>query len=299
MVFYKIMSFKSGFISIVGRPNVGKSTLLNAILGEKIVIVSSKPQTTRNAVRGVKNTDGAQMIFVDTPGIHKGRGRMTEFMVGEALASLSEVDVVLYMVDASRKIGEEEAFILDKLRRVKAPVVLAINKIDTVARKSLLPLMAKLSKRMEFVDVIPISARKEDGTEALVEILKGLLPEGPEYYSKDMITDQSERFLVSELIREKVFELTKEEIPYSVAVEIEEFKEKSDIIRIGAVINVERDSQKGIVIGKGGGMLKIVGSEARTDIEKLLQKKVFLKLFVRVTRDWSKNDRDLKEFGYK
>ncbi|VAV84126.1 GTP-binding protein Era [hydrothermal vent metagenome] len=293
------MSFKSGFIAIVGRPNVGKSTLLNAILGEKIVIVSSKPQTTRNAVRGVKNLSDAQMVFVDTPGIHRGRGRMSEFMVGEALSSLGEVDVVLYMVDASRKVGEEEAFIMDKLRSVKAPVVLAINKVDTVAKESLLPLIAKLSKRLEFVDIIPISARREDGTEKLLEILKGLLPEGPEYYPKDMVTDQSERFLVGELVREKVFELTKEEIPYSVAVEIEEFKEKSDIVRIGAVINVERDSQKGIVIGKGGGMLKQIGSEARVDIEKLLQKKIFLKLFVRVTRDWSKKDRDLKEFGYK
>ncbi len=293
------MLFRSGFIAIVGRPNVGKSTLLNAILGEKIVIVSSKPQTTRNAVRGVKNLPGAQMVFVDTPGIHKGRGRMSEFMVGEALSSLAEVDVVLYMVDASRKVGEEEAFIMDKLRSVKAPVVLAINKVDTVAKESLLPLIAKLSKRLDLAAIIPISARREDGTEKLLEILIGLLPEGPEYYPKDMVTDQSERFLVSELIREKVFELTKEEIPYSVAVEIEEFKEKSDIVRIGAVINVERDSQKGIVIGKGGGMLKQIGSEARVDIEKLLDKKVFLKLFVRVTRDWTKKDRDLKEFGYK
>ncbi|VAW38107.1 GTP-binding protein Era [hydrothermal vent metagenome] len=299
MVFYKIMSFRSGFIAIVGRPNVGKSTLLNAILGEKLVIVSSKPQTTRNAVRGVKNLDGAQMVFVDTPGIHKGRGRMSEFMVGEALSLLGEVDIVLYMVDASRKVGEEEAFIMNKLRSVKAPVVLAINKVDTVAKESLLPLIARLSKRLEFADIIPVSARREDGTEQLLEILRGLLPEGPEYYSKDMITDQSERFLVGELIREKVFELTKEEIPYSVAVEIEEFKEAEDLVRIGAVINVERDSQKGIVIGKGGGMLKQVGSEARADIERLLGKKVFLKLFVKVTRDWSKKDRDLKEFGYK
>jgi len=299
MVFYRIMSFRSGFIAIVGRPNVGKSTLLNAILGEKIVIVSSKPQTTRNAVRGVKNLEGAQMVFVDTPGIHKGRGRLSEFMVGEALSSLDEVDIVLYMVDASRKMGEEETFIMDRLRSVKAPIVLAINKIDRVAKDSLLPLIERFSTRLDFTDIVPIAARKEDGTERLLEILKGLLPEGPEYYPEDMVTDQSERFLVSELIREKVFELTKEEIPYSVAVQIEEFKETDDIVRIGAVINVERDSQKGIVIGKGGLMLKQVGSEARADIEKLLAKKVFLKLFVRVTRDWSKKDRDLKEFGYK
>jgi GTP-binding protein Era len=293
------MLFKSGFIAIVGRPNVGKSTLLNAILGEKIVIVSSKPQTTRNAVRGVKNLDGAQMVFVDTPGIHRGRGRMSEFMVGEALSALNEVDVVLYMVDASRKMGEEETFILDKLRGVKAPVVLAINKIDSVSRQSLLPLITRFSRRMDFKDVVLISALKEDGTEKLVELLKELLPEGPEYYPLDMVTDQPERFLVAELVREKVFELTKEEIPYSIAVEIEEFKESEDIVRIGAVINVERKSQKGIVIGKGGLMLKQVGSEARVDMEKLLGKKVFLKLFVKVTRDWSKNDRDLKEFGYK
>jgi GTP-binding protein Era len=224
---------------------------------------------------------------------------MSEFMVGEALSSLNEVDVVLYMVDASRKIGEEETFILGKLRGVKAPVILAINKIDSVSRQSLLPLIGRFSRRMDFRDVVLISARKEDGIDKLVELLKGLLPEGPEYYPKDMITDQSVRFLVAELVREKVFELTKEEIPYSVAVEIEEFKESEDIIRIGAAINVERNSQKGIVIGKGGLMLKQVGSEARADMERLLGKKVFLKLFVKVTRDWSKKDRDLKEFGYK
>lgn len=272
---------------------------MNAILGEKIVIVSSKPQTTRNAVRGVKNLDDAQMIFVDTPGIHLGKGRMSEFMVGEALSALSEVDAVLYMVDASRKMGAEEAFIMDKLKDVKAPIVLAINKIDGISRQSILPLIEKFSRRMNFRDIVPISALKEDGTERLVGLLKELLPEGPEYYPKDMITDQSERFLVAELVREKVFELTKEEIPYSVAVEIEEFKESEDIIRIGAAINVERDSQKGIVIGKGGLMLKQIGSEARVDMERLLGKKVFLKLFVKVTRDWSKKDRDLKEFGYK
>ncbi|MFQ5465718.1 MAG: GTPase Era [Thermodesulfobacteriota bacterium] len=291
-------TFRSGFISIIGRPNAGKSTLLNALLGEKISIVTPKPQTTRKTIRGVLNAPGCQMVFVDTPGIHRARGLLNEFMVREALSTLSDVDVILYMVEADRPVSEDDRFIMEGLKGLKAPVVLAVNKIDKVAKARLLPLIEEYSKLHGFASVVPISALTGDGLDVLTGELAGLLPEGPRYFPEDMITDEPERVIVAEIIREKVFLATRQEIPYSVAVVIEEFKEGEGLISISAAINVERDSQKGMVIGRGGRMLKRIGTEARSEIESLLGVKVFLKLFVRVQKDWTRSPGALKEFGY-
>jgi GTP-binding protein Era len=295
------MSFKSGFIAIIGRPNVGKSTLLNTLLGEKVAIVSEKPQTTRNRIRGVKNLEDAQIIFVDTPGIHRAKGLLNEYMVRQAMASLKDVDGVLYLVEATRGIDEVEEFIISSLKRFKTPVILAINKVDVSAKPRLLPLIEEYSKRFPFIEIVPISALNGDGVDLLTDILPGVLPEGPRYFPEDILTDQSERFVVSEIIREKVFIFTRQEVPYSAAVFVEEFKEDAEknLVTIKAVINVERDSQKGIIIGKGGKMIKTIGSSARVDIERLLGVRVFLELFVRVQKEWTKNRRSLKEFGYK
>lgn len=291
-------TFRSGFISIIGRPNAGKSTLLNALLGEKISIVTPKPQTTRKTIRGVLNAPGCQMVFVDTPGIHRARGLLNEFMVREALSTLSDVDVILYMVEADRPVSEDDRFIMEGLKGLKAPVVLAVNKIDKVAKARLLPLIEEYSKLHGFASVVPISALTGDGLDVLTGELSGRMPEGPRYFPEDMITDEPERVIVAEIIREKVFLATRQEIPYSVAVVIEEFKEGEGLISISAAINVERDSQKGMVIGRGGRMLKRIGTEARSEIESLLGVKVFLKLFVRVQKDWTRSPGALKEFGY-
>lgn len=291
-------TFHSGFVSIIGRPNAGKSTLLNTVLGEKISIVSPKPQTTRNSIRGVKNTPGSQIIFIDTPGIHKARGLLNEFMVREAMGSLSDVDVVVYLVEADRPVSEDDRFIIEGLKKLKSPVILAINKIDKVAKEKILPLIDELSALYPFHDVVPVSALKGDGVDILMDVLAGLVPEGPKYFPDEIITDQPERFVAAEIIREKVFLFTRQEIPYSVAVVIEEFKETEGLISISSAINVERDSQKGIVIGKGGQMLKKIGTAAREEMEALLGVKIFLKLFVRVQKDWTKSPGALKEFGY-
>ncbi len=294
------MPFKSGFIAIIGRPNVGKSTLLNALLGEKISIVSKKPQTTRNIVRGVKNLEGAQIVFVDTPGLHRPKGLLNEFMVKEALRALSDVDGVVYLVDATREMDEVESFVMEHLEGLRCPVVLVVNKVDLVEKGRILPLMERYSKAFPFREIVPISALTGDGLEDLVVVLVELLPEGPKYFPDDIITDQPERFIVSEIIREKVFMLTREEIPYSVAVVVEEFKERAErnLVSIKAAINVERDSQKGIIIGRKGEMLKRIGTSARRDIESLLGVRVYLELFVRVKKGWTKDKRALKDFGY-
>jgi GTPase len=291
--------FKSGFISIIGRPNAGKSTLLNALLGEKISIVSDKPQTTRNVIRGVKNLTDCQIVFVDTPGIHKGRGLLNEFMVKEALASLRDVDGILYIVEADRKISDDDQFIIKGLKDLKCPVILCINKVDKVNKLKLLPLIEEYSRLYPFKEIVPISALKLDNLAPLMDVVAGILPEGPKYFPDDVITDQPERFVAAELIREKVFLFTRDEIPYSVAVAIESFKEKDGVISITATINVERDSQKGIIIGKGGAMLKHIGTEARLDLEKLLGSKIYLELFVRVQEDWTRSPGALKDFGYR
>jgi len=289
-------NFKSGFISIVGRPNVGKSTLLNALLGEKIAIISDKPQTTRNRILGIVNAPESQMVFMDTPGIHKPMHKMNEFMVKTALRTYNEVDVILLLVEATERPGLGDRYIIETLAKVKTPVFLLINKVDLVEKDRLLPLIAEYSTLYPFTEIIPISALKSD-LAGLIEAILKRLPQGPKYFPDDQLTDQPERFIVSELIREKVFALTKEEIPYSTAVLIEEMKEEPEITRIHAVIYVERDSQKGILIGKGGSMLKQIGTLARQDSEKLLGVKVFLKLYVKVKKGWREDERALRNLG--
>lgn len=287
---------KSGFISIIGRPNVGKSTLLNTLLGEKIAIISDKPQTTRNRILGIVNQPGAQMVFMDTPGIHKPMHKMNEAMVKTALQTYNEVDVILMLVEATEQPGRGDKFIIETLSPVKTPVFLLINKMDLIRKDALLPLMQEYGKLLNFAGIIPVSALKNDLNGLLEAILKRL-PQGPKYFPDDQLTDQPERFIVSEIIREKVFELTKEEIPYSTAVVIEEMKEEPEITRITAIIYVERDSQKGILIGKGGGMLKQIGTLARQDAEKLLGVKVFLQLWVKVKKGWREDEHSLRNFG--
>ena len=288
--------FKSGFISIIGRPNVGKSTLLNALLGEKIAIISDKPQTTRNRILGIVSRPGAQMVFMDTPGIHKPMHKMNEFMVKTALATYSEVDVILMLVEATEQPGGGDRFIIETLSELKTPVFLLINKTDLIKKEALLPLMQEYGRLYNFAEIIPISALRND-LGGLVDIILKRLPQGPKYFPDDQLTDQPERFVVSELIREKIFELTKEEIPYSTAVVIEEMKEEPEITRITAIIYVERDSQKGILIGKSGAMLKKIGTLARQDAEKLLGTKIFLQLWVKVKKGWREDERMLKNLG--
>lgn len=292
--------FRSGFVAIIGRPNVGKSTLLNRILGEKIVITSEKPQTTRNRIHGIHTLPDAQIVFIDTPGIHEARSPLNRYMVDTAIASLKGADAVLFLVEATSPAGTRESLILENLHDVEVPVFLVINKIDLVTKESLLPLIGSYAKIRPFHAVIPLSAATGNGVEQLVKGVRDVLPEGPRYFPDDILSDVPERFIVAEIIREKVFRLTRDEIPYSVAVVVDSFKEREDgsLISIAATINVERDSQKGIIIGRKGEMLKRVGSQARRDIERLVGTKVFLELFVRVSRQWTEDKRMLKEFGY-
>ena len=292
--------FRSGFVSIIGRPNVGKSTLLNRILGEKIVITSDKPQTTRNRIKGILNIAGAQIIFIDTPGIHRAKSLLNRYMVNEALASIREVDVILFLVESDTTVASQEAQILEILSEVGVPVILVLNKIDLVVKEALLERIAGYARLFPFKEIVPVSALNGDGIGRLVECVSASLPRGPLYFPDDILSDVPERFLVAEIIREKIFRKTSDEVPYSVAVEVESFKERPDgtLIAISATINVERDSQKGIIIGKRGAMLKKIGIEARLEIEKLLDARVFLELFVKVRRDWSEDPRMLKEMGY-
>lgn len=292
--------FRSGFVSIIGRPNVGKSTLLNRILGEKIVITSDKPQTTRNRIQGIHNVPGAQIVFIDTPGIHQARSRLNKYMVDVAVSSIREVDLILFLVEANQKPGEQEQEIIDVLAGATAPVFLVINKVDLTEKGAVLERIAAYKDRFPFREIVPVSAGTGDGVEYLVELVRKALPEGPVYFPDDILTDVPERFIAAEIIREKVFRLTRDEIPYATAVEVDSFKEREDggLVSIAATITVERDSQKGIIIGKKGAMLKKIGSASRVEIEKLLNTKVFLELFVRVRKDWSEDERMLKELGY-
>jgi len=293
-------SFKSGFVAIIGRPNVGKSTLLNRILGQKIAITSNKPQTTRNRILGIHNFSGGQALFVDTPGIHKPKGKLNRFMVDQAIGACSDVDLVLFLVEANDKPGGGDEYILRLLEKAQAPVCLVINKIDMVEPPSLLALIDAYSRRFAFKDVVPISAETGDGVPQLLKAIEPYLPEGPQYYPEDILTDQPERFIVAEMVREKVMRRISEEIPYGVAVKVETFEEKPEknLVVIQATIHVERDSHKKIIVGKGGRMVSTLGKEARMEIERFLGTRVFLELFVRVDKDWSQSSRMLRELGY-
>ncbi len=290
--------FKSGYVSLTGRPNVGKSTLLNAILGEKVAIVSPKPQTTRNRIVGVKTLPDAQIIFIDTPGIHKPKHKLGELMVKEAKGSVKEADVILFMVEPEEP-GSGDRFIIDILKDINKPVFLLINKIDTVRKSNVLPIIDSYSRLYPFKEIIPVSALTGDGVDSLVKTVTGYLPEGPKYYPEDILTDQIERFMAAEIIREKIIRHTEDEIPHSVAVEITNWSERENgVVFINANIYVEREGQKGIIIGKGGLKLKSIGTAARLDIEKLLGTKVFIELRVKIKKDWRGNELILKELGF-
>src|SRR5690606_11242590 len=295
-------NFKSGFISIIGRPNVGKSTFLNRVIGQKIAIMSDKPQTTRNKIQGVLTKDNSQMIFIDTPGIHKPKHKLGEFMIKVSKNTLREVDLIMFMVNAEQPLGKGDEFILELLEGNKTPVFLVINKIDTIHPDELIDRINSYKDKYPFAEIIPISALQGNNVDNLLTTIEKYLPEGPQYYPADQVTDHPERFIISELIREKVLHLTREEIPHSIAVVIERIKpheEKENMIHVQATIMVERDSQKGIVIGKRGALLKEVGSRARQDIEMLLGSKVYLELWVKVQKDWRNKQTHLRDFGFR
>lgn len=292
--------YRSGFVAIIGRPNVGKSTLLNQILGQKIAITSNKPQTTRNRILGIRNFDDGQILFLDTPGIHRAKGRLNKYMVDQALSACNDVDAVLFLVEATDTPGGGDDFILELLARSETPVILAINKVDLVPRQRLLPLIEAYAARFPFREIFPLSALSGEGVTDLVDGLLGYLPQGPAYYPEDMVTDQPERFIVAEMVREQVLKQTREEVPYGVAVTVESFREEPErnLVVISAVIHVARDSHKGIVLGKRGTMIREIGRASRYDIERFLGCKVFLELFVKVQKDWTESKRMMREFGY-
>jgi GTP-binding protein Era len=292
--------FKSGFISILGRPNVGKSTLFNRFLGDKIAIIAEKPQTTRNRILGIKNVEGGQLIFLDTPGIHQGRSELNQRMVRTAIASGRDADVLLFLIEANSPLLEKDRQMIESLRGSKGVPFLVINKMDLVKKKNLLPIMDQYQKLHPFKEIIPISAMTGEGMDILLDEILKVLPESPPYYPEDMVTDQTERFWVSEIIREKVIRQSYQEIPYSTAVTIEEFKEHSEknLVVIKATIHVERDSQKKILIGKGGQKLKNIGESARKEVEALLGTRVFLELWVSVEKNWTQDPQALNRLGY-
>ena len=294
------MTFKSGFVAILGRPNVGKSTFLNHVMGQKIAIMSDKAQTTRNKIMGIYTTDKEQIVFIDTPGIHKPKTALGDFMVESAYSTLREVDTVLFMVPADEARGKGDNMIIERLKAAKVPVILVVNKIDKVHPDQLLSQIDDFRNQMDFKEIVPISALQGNNISRLVDILSENLDEGFQYFPSDQITDHPERFLVSEMVREKVLHLTREEIPHSVAVVVDSMKrdEETDKVHIRATIMVERDSQKGIIIGKGGAMLKKIGSMARRDIELMLGDKVFLETWVKVKKNWRDKKLDLADFGY-
>ena len=290
--------YKSGFAAIIGRPNVGKSTLMNCLIGQKIAITSNKPQTTRNRIQTVYTSKEGQIVFVDTPGIHKAKNRLGDYMVNIAQRSLNEVDVILWLVEPSSFIGAGERHIIEQLGRVSVPVILVINKIDTVKREELLGFIDTYRKEMDFAEIVPVSALKNDNTEELIKCIMAYLPCGPAFFDEDTITDQPERQLVAELVREKALRALDEEVPHGIAVTIERMKYRKGIVDIDANIVCEKDSHKGIIIGKQGSMLKKIGTGARRDIENLLGIRVNLQLWVKVKKDWRDSDFLLKNFGY-
>lgn len=292
--------FKSGFVAIVGRPNVGKSTFMNYVLGQKIAIMSDKAQTTRNKIQGVYTNQDCQIVFLDTPGIHKPKHELGNFMVESAYSALKEVDAVLFMVNAAEKRGPGDDFIIEKLKKIKTPVFLVLNKIDLISPDELLDRVESYQETIPFAGIIPISVLQGNNVQELMTTLTNRLPEGPQYYPSDQITDHPEYFVVSELIREKILHLTKEEIPHSVAVTVDKMqKDEFDKVHVYANIIVERPTQKGIIIGKGGKLLKEIGVRARKDIEQLLGNKVYLELWVKVEKDWRKKKSHLQDFGYR
>lgn len=291
-------NFKSGFVSLIGRPNVGKSTLMNCIIGQKIAITSNKPQTTRNRIQTVYTCEEGQIVFTDTPGIHKAQNKLGSYMVSIAERTLSEVDVILWLVEPSTFIGAGEKHIIEQLEKIKTPVILVINKTDMVKHEEILRYIDRYRSEYDFAEIVPVSALKDDNTAVLLNCIMKYLPYGPAFYDEDTVTDQPERQIVAELIREKALRSLDEEIPHGIAVTIESMKTRRKIVDIEATIICERDSHKGIIIGKGGSMLKKIGSQARIEIEELLMKKVNLQLFVKVKRDWRDSDFLLKNFGY-
>lgn len=289
--------FKSGYVAIAGAPNAGKSTLLNRLLGEKLSITSRKPQTTRNRILGVVHRDSSQMVFLDTPGVHVTSSTLNVKMVDIALSAFGDADALLLMMDVSDPDKLSEEYLVKKLTAIKKPVILALNKIDSVKKATLPETTGYWENVFPFKAVLQISAKHGDGVDVLLDELEKLLPEGPPLYPEDMLTDLPTRFFTAEMIREKVFRLTGQEIPYSSAVTVDSFSEKGDLVSIHATIHVERDSQKGIVIGKGGSKLKQIGEDARKEIEKLLEKRVYLKLFVRVQKNWTRDTKAIAKFG--
>ena len=290
---------KSGFIAVIGRPNVGKSTLINQLIGQKIAIMSDKPQTTRNRILCILTQPDAQIVLLDTPGVHKPASKLGEYMDRSILNTLKEVDAVFFVADASEKPGPGERFIMERLEKTRKPVILVLNKIDLVTKDELLPIIAAYSKDKEFSAVVPISALGEENLDALLSEAKKHLPEGPAYYPEDMVTDQPERLIAAELVREKVLSLTRDEVPHSVAVDVDEMTTRNNgDVYIRATIYVERESQKGIVIGHKGAMLKEIGRLARPDIEMMLGSKVYLDLWVKVRKDWRNRDAILKSLGF-
>ncbi|SEJ97217.1 GTP-binding protein Era [Propionispira arboris] len=290
---------KSGFIAVIGRPNVGKSTLINSLIGQKIAIMSDKPQTTRNKILCVLTQDDAQIIFIDTPGIHKPKHKLGEYMLHAAENTLKEVDVILFVVDATEDLGAGELYILERLQATNKPVILVVNKLDKITKQQVLPIISRYTEKYPFIGVVPISAKEKTNLDGLLVEIKKHLEEGPQYYPSDMVTDQPERLIVAELVREKVLILTREEIPHAIAVDVDEMTTRSnEDVYIRATIYVERDSQKGIIIGAKGTLLKEIGALARRDIETLLGSKIYLDLWVKVKKDWRNRDGALKSFGF-
>lgn len=291
--------FHSGFVTVIGRPNVGKSTLINHIIGEKISIISDKAQTTRHNIRGILTEDDMQAVFIDTPGIHKPKHQLGSFMVDVSLQTLGDVDIVLFMIDAVQGYGRGDQYIIDRLQQIDQPIFLIINKVDQIEPNDIFPLIEQYKSKCDFAEVVPISAKEGNNVEQLLHIIKQYLPIGPKYYADDDMTDHSTQFRISELVREKVLHYTEEEIPHSVNVVIENYEQKGDkTVVIHATIVTERESQKGILIGKQGRMLKQIGKKARQDIEQLIDKKVYLDLWVKVQKDWRNKQSLLSKYGY-
>ena len=290
--------YKAGFATLIGRPNVGKSTLMNHLIGQKIAITSNKPQTTRNRIQTVYTSEEGQIVFLDTPGIHKAKNKLGDYMVGVAQRTLSEVDVILWLVEPTNYIGAGEQYIIEQLKKTKTPKILVINKVDTVKKSEILGFIDTYRKQLDFDEIVPVSALKGTNTDTLISCIFKYLPYGEAFYDEDTVTDQPMRQIVAELIREKALRLLSDEIPHGIAVSIDSMKYRENIVDIDATIVCERDSHKGIIIGKGGSMLKKIGMQARPDIEDLVEMQVNLQLWVKVKKDWRDSDFLMKNFGY-